>query len=156
MKSFKIFSLVALMLLALVGCNKNKEGQGTGNDTPGTNNSSLVNQWCLVSWDEQAPEFNVYLAFKADGSFDIYQQVWNLTYDHFTGAYATNSDVVTGRYSYGDNWACGYRFEVADGVLTLYSQEDVSITSVYEICTIPQEVIAEADATRATDVAPLL
>lgn len=155
MKSLKICSLVALMLLALVGCNKNKDGQGSGNNT-NTNTSTLVNQWCLVSWDEQAPEFNVYLQFKADGSFDIYQQVWNLTYDHFNGTYAINDDIVSGTYANGDSWACGYRFEIVDGLLKLYSQEDVSITSIYETCTIPQEVIDEADATRATDVAPLL
>lgn len=155
MKSLKICSLVALMLLALVGCNKNKDGQGGGNNT-NTNTSSLVNQWCLTSWDEQAPEFNVYLQFKADGSFDIYQQVWNLTYDHFNGTYTINDDIVSGTYANGDSWACGYRFEIVDGILKFYSQEDVSITSIYETCTIPQEVIDEADATRATDVAPLL
>ena len=155
MKSLKICSLVALMLLALVGCNKNKDGQGSGNNT-NTNTSTLGNQWRLVSWDEQAPEFNVYLQFKADGSFDIYQQVWNLTYDHFNGTYTTNDDIVSGTYANGDSWACGYRFEIVDGILKLYSQEDVSITSIYEACTITQEVIDEADATRATDVAPRL
>jgi hypothetical protein len=127
MKSLKICSLVALMLLALVGCNKNKEGQGTGNNN-NNNPSSIVNQWCLTSWDEQAPEFNVYLQFKADGSFDIYQQVWNLTYDHFNGTYTTNGDIVSGTYANGDSWACGYRFEVVDGLSTesLYHRfEDV-------------------------------
>ena len=59
-------------------------------------------------------------------------------------------------YSNGTNWACGYKFEILDGQLKLASQEDQSVVSIYESCTIPAEIKEEATATRSTDVVPFL
>ena len=67
-----------------------------------------------------------------------------------------SGDIVTGTYEDGSNWASGYKFAVEGGKLTLHSQEDQSITSVYEQCVIPDEVITEATTTRSMEVAPLL
>lgn len=49
-----------------------------------------------------------------------------------------------------------YRVSVVDGQLVMYSQEDISITSVYEMCTIPEEIKAEATTTRSAEVVPFL
>ncbi len=145
----RYFAIFAVALLALVGCEKNNDEPKPGDA------SALDGQWHLVEWNGETPEFDVYVEYKS-GEFDIYQQVYSLYYEHFEGAYSVSGDIVTGTYADGTNWACGYKFEVADGKLTMYSQEDQSIVSVYEACEIPQAVIDEAATTRAAEATPIL
>jgi hypothetical protein len=135
-----------VMLLALVGCESNKGNKGL----------NVAGEWQLVQWNEATPEFNVYIDFNADGTFEMYQQVWSFDYELYTGKYVITGDVMTGTYADGSNWACGYKVNVVDGQLTMYSQEDQSIASLYEKCTIPEEIKAEASATRSMEVVPFL
>jgi hypothetical protein len=135
-----------VMLLALVGCESNKGNKGL----------NVAGEWQLVQWNEATPEFNVYIDFNADGTFEMYQQVWSFDYELYIGKYVITGDVMTGTYADGSNWACGYKVNVVDGQLTMYSQEDQSVTSLYEKCTIPEEIKAEASTTRAMEVVPFL
>ena len=146
MKSFKIFSLAMLMLLALTGCGEKESGKGV----------KVAGEWQLVQWNDATPEFKVYIDFNADGTFEMYQQVWSFDYELYTGKYVVTGDVMTGTYADGSNWACGYKVNVVDGQLTMYSQEDQSVTSLYEKCTIPEEIKTEASTTRAMEVVPFL
>lgn len=146
MKSFKIFSLAMLMLLALTGCGEKEGGKGV----------KVAGEWQLVQWNDATPEFKVYIDFNADGTFEMYQQVWSFDYELYTGKYVVTGDVMTGTYADGSNWACGYKVNVVDGQLTMYSQVDQSVTSLYEKCTIPEEIKAEASTTRAMEVVPFL
>ncbi len=155
MKSLKIFSLVMLLAVALTGCKKSNNGDGP-NVGGGGNDAVLSGEWVLTSWNEAEPEFNVYIAFNDDNTFEMYQQVWSFDYEYFAGNYTITDDIVTGTYSNGTNWACGYKFEILDGQLKLASQEDQSVVSIYESCTIPAEIREEATATRSTDVVPFL
>ena len=145
----KFFAIFAVALFALVGCDKNNDELKSGNA------SALNGQWHLIEWNGEAPEFDVYVEYKA-GEFDIYQQVYSLYYEHFDGSYSVNGDIVTGSYTGGQMWACGYKFSVSGDRLTMHSQEDTSITSVYEKCEIPQSVIDEATTTRASEATPFL
>lgn len=151
MKSLKILSLVAAVLFA-VACGE-KENNPNG---PGAKDGVLTGEWVLTSWNETAPEFNVYIDFNDDNTFQIYQQVWSFDYELFTGTYNISGDIVTGIYADGSNWACGYKFVKDGDTLTMYSQEDTSVTSVYEKCEIPAEIKDEATATRSTEVVPFL
>ena len=158
MKNFKIWSLVALLALALVGC-KDKSGADddptpTPTPTPSTDGlaKDIVNQWRIVSFDGENTEyFDIYIDFNEDGSFEMYQRLYTLNYELYTGTYSVSNDILTGSYADGENWTCAYKGAVAsDGSnLTLHSQEDVSITSVYARTVIPEEVKAEATETRA-------
>ena len=149
MKSLKIFSLALLLVMAAVGCKP--EGSGSTGKK-----GALVGEWKLAMWNEAEPEFNVYIDFNEDGSFEMYQQVWSFDYELFTGNYVNNCDIVTGNYADGSNWACGYKFVKEGNQLTMHSQEDQSVTSVYEECEIPAEIKAEATDTRAMEVVPFL
>lgn len=146
MKSFKIISLAMMLLVALTGCGEKEGGKGV----------KVAGEWQLVQWNDATPEFKVYIDFNADGTFEMYQQVWSFDYELYTGKYVVTGDVMTGTYADGSNWACGYKVNVVDGQLTMYSQEDQSVTSLYEKCTIPEEIKAEASATRAMEVVPFL
>ncbi|MBO7199084.1 MAG: lipocalin family protein [Alistipes sp.] len=148
MKSFKIVALAMMLLVAFTGC---EPASGPGGKAKG-----VVGEWSLVQWNEEAPEFHVYVAFAADGTFEMYQQVWSFDYELFKGEYTLSGDVLTGVYEDGTNWACAYRVEKVDDKLYMYSQEDISVTSVYEACTIPVEIIGEATTTRTAEVVPFL
>ena len=146
----KLFAIFAIVALALVGCEKNPD------NTHGGDLSAVNGQWHITEWNGEAPEFDVYISFDS-GKFEIYQQVWSLDYKLFKGTYKVSGEIITGTYEDGSLWASGYKFAVNGGKLTMYSQEDQSITSVYEKCTIPDEVIAEATtATRSSEVVPFL
>ena len=152
MKGLKIFSLVMLMAMTFVGCEPEVNGPVNGGGEKG----ELSGEWVLTSWNEATPEFNVYIDFNEDGSFAMYQQVWSFDYELFKGSYTINGDIVTGVYADGTNWACGYKFAKEGDTLTMYSQEDQSVTSVYNKCEIPAEIKAEAEATRSSEVVPFL
>lgn len=146
----KFFAIFAVIALALVGCEKTTDQTQGGGD-----GSAIEGQWHITEWNGEAPEFEVYIKFEG-GAFEIYQQVWSLYYELFKGSYKISGDIVTGTYEDGSNWASGYKFAVENGVLTLHSQEDQSVTSVYEKCEIPEEIISEATTTRSLEVVPLL
>ena len=139
-----------LLALAITGCKK--DAAVTGGGAKG----AVAGEWVLTSWNEAEPEFNVYINFSDDNTFEMYQQVWSFDYELYTGKYVVTGDVMTGTYADGSNWACGYKVNVVDGQLTMYSQEDQSVTSLYEKCTIPEEIKAEASTTRAMEVVPFL
>ena len=146
MRYLKILSLVVLSLVLMTAC-KNKDNNRGDND-------AVVGEWVLVSWNEETPEFNVYISFAADGSFAIYQQVWSLDYELFTGTFTVSGDTLKGTYADGTKWASEYKFVKSDNTLTLVDSKDV--TGVYEKCTIPEEIIAEATTTRSEEVVPFL
>lgn len=152
MKSLKIWSLVAMLFLGLTACDDPDNNGGTtggGNDA-----KDLVGEWDIVSWCDAEPVFNVYIDFNEDGTFEMYQQVYSLTYELYTGSYTVADGVVNGSYSDGEAWKCGYKATFgsdANGAkqLTLVSQDEANITSVYASTTIPEEVKNEAAETRA-------
>lgn len=159
MKNIKIWSLVALLALALVGC---KDKGGNDDDapkpapTPSTEGlaKDIVKQWRIVSFDGANTEyFDVYIDFKEDGSFEMYQRLYTLNYELYTGTYNVSNDILTGSYADGENWKCAYKGEVSgEGTnLILHSQEDVSLTSVYAGTIIPESVKAEAAETRGVE-----
>ena len=136
-----------LLVFAAVGCKNPSASQGGG---------ELAGEWVLASWNGSEPEFNVYIDFNENGTFEMFQQVWSFDYEYFEGTYSVNGDILTGKYSNGTNWACGYKFVKDGDTLTMYSQEDKSVTSVYAKCEIPAEIKQEASATRAMEVVPFL
>lgn len=153
MKSLKIWSLVVLLAMALVGCGNDDDN---GGKAPATN-SNIVGKWHLASWCGEAPEFDVYIEFKKDGKFDIYQQVWTFTYEHYTGTFTCDGGVISGKYSDGTDWTGSYNYWVANSRLTLVNVDNSDEVNVYNACVIPAEVVKEAiTATRAEGVVPFL
>ena len=142
-------SLVVLSLVLMTACKNKDNNRG--------DKAAVVGEWALVSWNEETPEFNVYISFAADGSFAIYQQVWSLDYELFTGTFTISGDTLKGAYADGSKWASEYKFAKSDNTLTLVdSTKGSEVTSVYEKCTIPEEIIAEATTTRSEEVVPFL
>lgn len=152
MKSLKIWSLIALFAMALVGCGGDEEGNG---DTPIVQ-TNIYGKWHLATVSGSAPEFDIYIEFTKEGEFNIYQQVWTLTYEHYTGTFNVNGGVLSGEYSDGTAWTGSYNFSVANSKLTLTNTANSDEVNVYTACKIPQEVIDEATTTRSEEVVPFL
>ena len=154
MKSLKIWSLIALFAMALVGCG----GDDDTNNGGGTSivQTDIYGKWHLATVSGSAPEFDVYIEFTKDGQFNIYQQVWTLTYEHYTGTFNANGGVLSGKYSDGSAWTGSYKFSVANSKLTLTNVDNSDEVNVYVACKIPAEVIEEATTTRAEGVVPFL
>lgn len=153
MKSLKIWSLVAMLFFGLTSCETPDNG-GTGNGGGNSVAKDIVDEWALVSWSDTDPVFNVYVDFNEDGTFEMYQQVYSLTYELYSGNYAVMDGVLNGSYSDGEAWKCGYTATVdvdENGVkrLTLLSQEEPNITSIYTAKAIPEEVKVETTETRS-------
>lgn len=155
MKSLKILSLVMMLVLALTGC-KDKNGNGDGNVAVG-GFDNIEQEWKLVSVNGVPNDFHVYISFN-DGSFAMYQQVYTLDFLFYDGEYTVSGNTLSGNYFDGSDWKCNYTGGITeDGkTMTLKSAETNPVTFVYEACTIPEDVKAEATATRAIDVVPFL
>lgn len=156
MRNIKIWSLLAILTFALAGC-KNKGTDDPQPPQPGPGEltefaQAIVKQWRISSFcDEVIKDFDIYVEFKADGTFEMYQRLYTLNYEYFSGTYNIEGDILTGSYDDGQNWKCGYKGEVSSNgmTLTLYSQEDVSTKSVFASTLIPEDV--KTEATRSAD-----
>ena len=157
MKSLKIWSLVALLAMALVGCGKDNDDQGGNNPKP-NEQADIVGKWHLISWCGAAPEFDVYVEFTNGGKFNIYQQTWTFTYQYFTGSYIIENGILMGVYSNGADWIANYRYEVANSkLLILKNKVNPNEVSIYEPSVVPSWIVEEATtSTRSEDVVPFL
>ena len=126
---------------------------------PAAGVEKIVNEWKLVEWGGADVKFTVYIDFNEDGTYEMYQQVYDLSFEKFSGAYAISGDIVSGTYTNGDMWKSDYKVSLdSEGkILTMVSQEDAPVTGVYEATTIPEDVKVEGEAnTRSLEVIPFL
>ena len=155
MKSLKIWSLVALIALAMTACNKKP---GPGSEDPKLGGFDKIEQeWKLVSVDGVPADFNVYISFSS-GMFALYQQVYSVDFKFYDGMYKVDGNTLSGSYFDGGDWKCDYTGGITeDGkTMTLKSKEDHPVTYVYESCIIPEIVKEEATQTRASEFIPFL
>ena len=156
MKSLKIWSLVALIALAMTACNK-KPGPG-GEDPKLGGFDKIEQEWKLVSVDGVPADFNVYISFSS-GMFALYQQVYSVDFKFYDGEYKVDGDTLSGNYFDGGDWKCTYTGGITeDGkTMTLKSKDEHPVKYVYESCTIPEIVKEEAtSSTRSVEEIPFL
>ena len=153
MKIFKMLSLAAMLLMS-VACGDNPGVNGPSNT--GSFNA-IENEWKLVSVDGVVADFSVYIKFES-GTFAMYQQVYSWDYVFYEGEYSVSGGVLSGSYFDGGSWKTSYTGGVStDGKsLVLKSKETTPVTYVYEACSIPENVMEEATATRSVEVVPFL
>ena len=155
MKSLKIWSLVALIALAMTACNK-KPGPG-GEDPKLGGFDKIEQEWKLVSVDGVPADFNVYISFSS-GTFALYQQVYSVDFKFYEGEYKVDGGTLSGSYFDGGDWKCAYTGGITeDGkTMTLNSKDAHPVKYVYESCTIPEIVKEEALSTRSVEEIPFL
>lgn len=131
-----IYTIFAVCAAAIVsGCQK---------DTVEIN-SPMVGEWHLDSWlSEEQKDFDVYLSFSKDGTFEMFTDERTPNMVKFTGTYSVSGDVVSGVYSDGLEWGASYTFSFSDGdnVMTFVSNTPNAETAVYRREAIPEDVRA--------------
>ena len=126
-----IYIFSALVLLA--SCGKNEEDK----KPELTLEQQLVGQWHSVS---NAIEADLYIDFKADKTFELYQQIGEGAHRLYRGTWNLEGTLLTGKYNDGEDWAAAYQVEMRDKQLVLTSNNDTAEKSTYEKAEIPAEV----------------
>lgn len=129
--------LAALGLCLLAGCGSSDK------EKVSPTAKLLVGEWQLKSWTGENPQdFDIYLSFTANQTFEIYQRIAEVKYQKFSGNFQVNNDVLTGKYSSGTNFGSSYdiSFNESGSTLTLTSATNITEVSVYERSTIPNSV----------------
>lgn len=122
---------MSLLALVLTACGEK--------ETPKTIEDSLCdNDWhATVLPLENA---DIYLDFYREGTFLMYQKIGEGGHTVFTGTWDLNDNILSGKYSGGEDWAASYEIVMNDKFLTLTSRNDAAEESVFEVCTIPEDV----------------
>jgi len=103
----------------------------------------LAGEWQLKTWNGEAPrDFDAYVSFGADRSFEIYQRIEQVGYQKYSGKYEIRNGMLGGVYSDGKPFGSTYdiTFDESGNTLTLTSATNVTEVSVYERSTIPNSV----------------
>lgn len=79
----------------------------------------------------------IYIAFKQDNTFDLWQFLGAGRYEKFTGTWTLAEDILTGKYSDGSQWGNVYRVSLKNDTLTLEATENSSDVYTYTRTTIP-------------------
>lgn len=102
----------------------------------------IVSEWQLTEMTgfEASDLPKIYVDFKADMTFEIYQKVGDIPrYRKYEGTYVIEGSNVKGEYSDGEKWGCVYRasFEADGAVLVLTALEtdkSGNVISEGEVC----------------------
>ncbi|MBO7282765.1 MAG: hypothetical protein J6U73_05120 [Alistipes sp.] len=152
MKNLKIWSLALTLLVALTGCETagdDKGGNNGKNEAPfkpvATTElaTKIVNKWQLTTYANQPANFDIFIDFKEDGSYALYERTYSSTFEYHTGNYDLAGNVLTGDYVSGGKWNDEYTVQIAENPLRLRLIEEDGTYAQYEaIESIPAYVVA--------------
>lgn len=132
-----IYSLFAAVLLVLTsGCSKDDEGSRSIN-------SGVVGEWHLTMWNNEMPsDFDVYIEFMSDGTFNSYEKVETSFYVKYSGSFSVDGSRLSGRYNDGAPWRTTYDIELSSdsNTLTMNSNANSAVVTAYTRTTIPTSV----------------
>lgn len=134
MKNIKLLLIGLIAAFALTSCDDK------GNDEPAK--KDIVGEWHMTAWSGAVPNADIYVNFKADGTFDLYQKLYTLDYEHLNGTYTYDkkTGLLTGEYQDNTPWIYSYTATATSTKLTLTSKESPDDISVYTKESIPSSV----------------
>lgn len=143
-KILYIFTALLFSFMS-VSCKKDK-----GPDVA----AGIVSEWHLIEMTGyEASELpSIYVDFKADKSFDLYQKVGDvLRYSRYTGTYTVTGNMLTGEYSDGIKWGgdkrngITYKVSFDGAILCLAADNGSGEICRYEKASLPQSEKDAAD-----------
>jgi hypothetical protein len=138
MKKISYIFTALILTLVSVSCKKDK-----GPDIA----TGIVAEWHLVGMTgyEASQLPSVYVEFKADKSFDMYQKVGDVQrYSRYAGTYTVTGNSMTGEYSDGIKWGgdkrngITYKVSFDGAVLCLAADNGSGEVCRYEKASLPQ------------------
>ena len=130
MKNTLYHIAAALLVLIATGCQKEENIFDY--------QTHIVGEWHFAS---EKYDTDVYVAFTADESFDLYQKVGEGRYRHYRGSWAIDKNILSGTYSDGTPWGSSYKmtFNGTDA-MTLTAQNGSEDTADYVRESVPASV----------------
>ena len=118
----------------------------------------LAGEWQLKTWNGEAPrDFDAYVSFGADRSFEIYQRIEQVGYQKYSGKYEIRNGMLGGVYSDGKPFGSTYdiAFDESGNTLTLTSATGIAETGVYVRAAIPDGVKNGAAVMKSSRTVPI-
>lgn len=139
MKRLYMMAALALLCFVTAGCPEKPEEKTI----------DIKGEWQLSQITTKASiggqTVNVYIAFLEGGNFELYQQLGEGRYRHYTGSWTLNENTLSGTYSGGAAWATSYTVEIDDAATQLVlTAADGSEVHTYRKQAIPADVTANA------------
>ena len=89
MKKYIYFLFAAALLILSAGCSKDDDG-------PAVIDSGIVGEWRQTKWNNEAQaDFDIYIEFLSDGTFNIYQKVETSAYMRYSGNFTPSAGGTT-------------------------------------------------------------
>ena len=136
-----LYILSAVLLLMLGSCAKEAD-------------HAIVGQWNLTDMELHTKSaqigdqtIDVYIDFKKDGTYEMYQMIGQGRYQYFKGAYKIAGELLSGNYIELNsirNWGNSYNIQVNKDELIMTATINSSDVYNYTRCTIPEDVIRQA------------
>ena len=135
MKRLYMIAALALLCLVTAGCPSK----------PIEEILDVTGEWQLSQITTKATiggqTVDVYIGFKEEGSFEMYQMLGTGRYRKFEGTWSLVDKVLSGSYTGGGTWASSYNVEMDESRTTLtLTSTDGSETDVYRKQAIPADV----------------
>lgn len=123
---------LAAMVILLAGCDENRI------TPPAPIKPAICREWKSSSLTIDAV---IYLNFKEDKTFEMYQHVKQDCYELYNGTWTITGKTLSGRYNDGEEWAYDYTFVVDIPVggqhASLKLTDEDGVESTFSECTIP-------------------
>lgn len=127
----KKYIYILFAALLFVGCSDDDEVQV---------DRGVVGEWRLVEWaGNTTDDFTVYLELMQDGTFHLYQRVEHIYYEHYTGTYSADKEILEGCYNDGETWSYGFAVTDEGYTLTLTDRQSNEV-NVYTRTMVPSDV----------------
>ena len=102
--------------------------------------TAIVGEWHCAPDDM---EVDIYVEFKAEGDFALYQQLGEGRYRKYTGSWTCEGNVLSGVYTDGTPWGSTYRLELNADTLTMTALNGSDEAMTYAKQSIPDEVLED-------------
>lgn len=143
-----IYMLLAAFGLAFVPACGSSDDEGISPVSP------IIGEWRLASWNADTEavgtDFEAYVSFKADATFDLYQRIETVHFRHLTGSYRLDGSTLTGQYADGQEFG-GAPYEVsfnaAGDTMTFISTSSVGEVQIYVRAELPASIMTTKAAT---------
>ena len=128
-----ILTLLAIMMTAC--------GEKGGNDDA----LDISGQWELIDIQTKSAqigdaEIEIYIDFRKDNTFSLWQKLGQGRYEKFTGTWALGGTVLTGKYSDKKDWGASYDVSIDSGNLVMAEKKQNIQRYVYKKTVIPSDI----------------